>query len=106
MELFHSIGVFFFRKNILVKSLSGLLNVILHIVLPKYCEDLISFKGVDQHIERAEKDTILSDDVLDTILSECDKNENSPKLCFDCVEFQWQNLTCIRIILREIDFMD
>ena len=53
---------------------------------------------------------------LSLCISECDKTKNSPKLGFDCVEFQWQNLTWIidlsenrsfiRIIVRGIDFMD
>ena len=190
LEFFHSIGVFFFRENIIVKSLSDLLNVILHIILPTNCNDLRYFKGVDQHIERPEKEAILSDNILDAILrynnlfkvkieivqllkefgiiiyrnskeyyipylfnevipinpedsdlvlylyfpdglaptsfyfallslciSECDKTENSPKLGFNCVEFQWENLTWIidllpelkpfiRIIVRGIDFID
>ena len=189
LEFFHSIGVFFFRKNILVKSLSGLLNIILHIVLPTFCKDLEYFPRINQHIERAEKEAILSDEILDAILkhnnlllvkteivqllkefgiiihrnseeyyipylfnevipidpkdsdlilylyftdglmptsfyfaflslciNKCDQTENSPKLGFDCVEFQWQNLTWIidlpdhkpfiRIIVRGIDFMN
>ena len=188
LEFFHSIGMFFFRKNILVKSLSDLLNVILHIVLPKYCK---YFPQINQRIERAKKEAILSDDILDAILgqnnllrvkteivqllkefgiiinrnseeyyvpylfnevitieprdkdlilylyfpdglvptsfyfallssiSDYDKTKESPNhfiFGFDCVEFQWENLTWIidlsdhkpyiRIILRGIDFMN
>ena len=36
LEWFHSIGIFFFRRNILFKSPSDLLEVIFHIIAPEY----------------------------------------------------------------------
>ena len=209
LEFFHSIGVFFFRKNILVKSLKSLLNVISYIVLPHKYDYYEISPGKFDEIKRGEEEEILSDRILDVILminrsslnkvdivqllkefgiitcmecnisesfislsknsekwnfqkyynipylftkvipinpkdsdlvlylyfpdglaptsfyfallslciSKCDKTKNSPKLGFNCVEFQWQNLTWIidllpdhkpyiRIIVRGIDFMN
>ena len=79
LQLFHSIGVFFFRKNILVKSLQNLLDIVFHIVSPKNCLNLIPsmYKlsrckakqdGFRQDIEKAESTAVLTDVIFDAIL--------------------------------------
>ena len=79
LQLFHSIGVFFFRKNILVKSLQNLLDIIFHIVSPMNCLNLIPSihklsrskakqDGFRLDIEKAESTAVLTDVILDAIL--------------------------------------
>ena len=79
LQLFHSIGVFFFRKNILVKSLQNLLDIIFHIVSPMNCLNLINSthkiakskhkqEHFKQDLDKAEKKAILTDDILNVIL--------------------------------------
>ena len=79
LQLFHSIGVFFFRKNILVKSLQNLLDIIFHIVSPMNCLNLIPSMlklsgskvkqdGFRQDIDKAESTAVLTDVILEAIL--------------------------------------
>ena len=79
LQLFHSIGVFFFRKNILVKSLQNLLDIIFHVVSPMNCLNLIQSmpkiakskskqSTFRQDIEKAQSMAILTDNMLYAIL--------------------------------------
>ena len=79
LQLFHSIGVFFFRKNILVKSLQSLLDIIFHVVSPMNCLNLIQSMPkiakskskqsfFRQDIEKAQSMAILTDNILNAIL--------------------------------------
>ena len=79
LQLFHSIGVFFFRKNILVKSLQSLLDIIFHVVSPMNCLNLIQSipkiarskpkqNNFRQDIDKAQSMAILTDTILHAIL--------------------------------------
>ncbi|KAI6652279.1 Caspase-3-like [Oopsacas minuta] len=79
LQLFHSIGVFFFRKNILVKSLQNLLDIIFHVVSPMNCLNLIPSlpkiskskckqENFRQEIENAYTTAVLTDNILYAIL--------------------------------------
>ena len=78
LQLFHSIGVFFFRRNILVKSLPDMLALILHIVSPQYCYEWVSEQKeiikdeIIKDIENAAENAILSTNLLDLILLKTD----------------------------------